>query len=160
MNHEIKIEQAVLEYSGLSNININTYCYFMKKVKIPIACLFFSSAFPFIYSLIQEKQMSFSLNNWGRVTHICVGELTTISADNGLPPGRRQSIIWANDGILLTPRNTARWNLNRNSYSFIQENVFVNIVCKMAAISARPQCVKDRLAQIAIVTLLTLLRRM
>ena len=32
--------------------------------------------------------------------HICVNKLTTIGSDNGLSPGRRQAIIWANDGIL------------------------------------------------------------
>ena len=41
------------------------------------------------------------LTHWGRVTHICVGELTTIGSDNGLSPGRRQAILWTNAGILL-----------------------------------------------------------
>ena len=41
------------------------------------------------------------LTHWGRVTHICVGKLTIIDSDNGLSPGRRQSIIWTNAGILL-----------------------------------------------------------
>ena len=41
------------------------------------------------------------LTHWGRVTHICVGELTIIVSDNGLSPGRRQAIIWTNAGILL-----------------------------------------------------------
>ena len=41
------------------------------------------------------------LTHWGRVTHICVSELTIIGSDNGLPPDRRQAIIWTNDGILL-----------------------------------------------------------
>ena len=41
------------------------------------------------------------LSHWGRVTHICVSALTTIGSDNGLAPGRRQTIIWTNDGILL-----------------------------------------------------------
>ena len=35
------------------------------------------------------------------MTHICVGKLTNIGSDNGLSPGRRQAIIWTNDGILL-----------------------------------------------------------
>ena len=39
--------------------------------------------------------------HWGRVTHICVGNLTIIGPDNGLSPGRRQAIIWTNAGILL-----------------------------------------------------------
>ena len=41
------------------------------------------------------------LSHWGRVTHICVAELTIIVSDNGLSPGRRQAIIWTNPGILL-----------------------------------------------------------
>ena len=41
------------------------------------------------------------LTHWGRVTHICLGKLTTIGSDNGLSPERRQAIIWTNAGILL-----------------------------------------------------------
>ena len=40
-------------------------------------------------------------SHWGRVMHICVGKLTIIGSDNGLSPGRRQTIIWTNAGILL-----------------------------------------------------------
>ena len=40
------------------------------------------------------------LTHWGRMTHICVGNLTIIGSDNGLSPGRRQAIIWTNTGIL------------------------------------------------------------
>ena len=41
------------------------------------------------------------LTHWGRVTHICVGNLTIIGSDNGLSPSWRQAIIWTNAGILL-----------------------------------------------------------
>ena len=41
------------------------------------------------------------LTHWGRVTHICVIEIIIIGSDNGLSPGRRQTIIWTNAGILL-----------------------------------------------------------
>ena len=41
------------------------------------------------------------LTHWGRVTHICVNNLTTIGSVNGLSPGRRQAIIWTNAGILF-----------------------------------------------------------
>ena len=41
------------------------------------------------------------LTHWGRVTHICVSKQTIIGSDNGLSPGRRQSIIWTNAGTLL-----------------------------------------------------------
>ena len=34
-----------------------------------------------------------------------------------------------------------RWNLERNSYTVIQENAFENVVCIMAGILSRPQCV-------------------
>ena len=42
-----------------------------------------------------------------------------------------------------TPMNKLQWNLNRNSYIFIQENPFENVVWKMATILSWPQCVKN-----------------
>ena len=50
---------------------------------------------------LQNRSQSLLLTPWGRVTHICVNKLTIIGSDNGLSPGRRQAIIWTNDGILL-----------------------------------------------------------
>ena len=44
---------------------------------------------------------NFCLTHWGRVTHICIGNLTIIVSDNGLSPGRRQAIFWTIAGILL-----------------------------------------------------------
>ena len=41
------------------------------------------------------------LTHWGRVTRICIGNLTLIGSDNGLSPDRRQAIIWTNARILL-----------------------------------------------------------
>ena len=41
------------------------------------------------------------LSHWGRVTHTCVSNLAIIASDNGLSPGRRQTIIWINAGIVL-----------------------------------------------------------
>ena len=46
-----------------------------------------------VYLLIINTGASFSLTHWGRVTHICVGQLTIIGSDNGLSPGRRQANI-------------------------------------------------------------------
>ena len=85
-----------------------------------------------------------ALTHWGRVTHICVSELTIIGSDNGLSPGRRQAIIWTNDGILLIrPLRTNFSNFFfRNSNIFIQQNALENVVCEMASILSRPQCVK------------------
>ena len=42
-----------------------------------------------------------ALTHWGRVTHICVSNLTIIGSDNGLVPTKPQAIIWTNAGILL-----------------------------------------------------------
>ena len=67
------------------------------------------------------------LTHWGRVTHICVGKLSIIGSDNGLSPGRRQAILWTKAGMLLIgPLGT--------NFSEI-------VVCEMAAILSRPQCV-------------------
>ena len=41
------------------------------------------------------------LTLWGRVTHICVSNLTIIGSDNGFSTDRCQAIIWTNAGILL-----------------------------------------------------------
>ena len=41
------------------------------------------------------------LTPWDRVRHICFSKRTIISSDNGLSPGRRQTIIWTNAGKLL-----------------------------------------------------------
>ena len=43
----------------------------------------------------------FLLTHWGRMTHICIIELTIIGSNNGLMPGQRQVIIWTYAGILL-----------------------------------------------------------
>ena len=44
--------------------------------------------------------------------------------------------------VNLNLRNKLQWNLKRNSCIFIQENAFENVVCEMASILSRPQCVK------------------
>ena len=56
-----------------------------------------------------------TLTHWGRVTHICISKLTIIGSDNGLPPGRRQAIIWTNAGILLI------WTLGTNVSEILGE---------------------------------------
>ena len=51
--------------------------------------------------LMERNYPSCGLTHWGHVTHICVSEIIIIDSDNGLSPGRRQAIIWANAEILL-----------------------------------------------------------
>ena len=52
-----------------------------------------------LFTLLSVSALT--LTHWGRVTHICVGNLTIIDSDNGLSAGRHQAIIWTNAGILL-----------------------------------------------------------
>ena len=83
------------------------------------------------------------LTHWGRVTHICVGNLTIIGPDNSLSPGRRQPIIWTNAGILLSgPWGTNFSEILIGIQTFaLKKNAFENGVCEMASILSRPQCV-------------------
>ena len=77
------------------------------------------------------------LTHWGRLTHICVGKLTTIGSDNGLSPGRRQAIIWTNAGILLI------WPLGTNFNEIligIQTFSFKKMHLKMSSAKCRPFC--------------------
>ena len=70
------------------------YQQYLRYIAIqPAVGCYNSSTFP--------SQALAMLTHWGRVTHICVGKLTIIVADNGLSPGRRQAIIWNNAVILL-----------------------------------------------------------
>ena len=77
------------------------------------------------------------LTHWGRVTHICVGKLTSIASDKGLSHGRRQAIIWNIAGIMLIG---TLGTFNRNSNIFIEENTFENVVGEISAILSQPQC--------------------
>ena len=77
------------------------------------------------------------LTHWGRVTHICVGDLTIIGSDNGLSPGRRQAIVWTNTGILLI--RTSGTNVSEIS-SEIHTFSFKKMHFKMSSAKWRPFC--------------------
>ena len=86
--------------------------------------------------VVLNSILQIKLTHWGRVTHICVSKLTTIGSNNGLSPGRRQAIIWTNDGILLI--RTLGTNFSEilseiHSFS-LKKNAFENVVCEMASI--------------------------
>ena len=86
------------------------------------------------------------LTHWGRVMHTYVSKQTIIGLDNGLSPGWRQAIIWTNVGILSIGTLGTNFNDNYwNSNIFIQENALENIVCNMASILSRLQCVNSLL---------------
>ena len=77
------------------------------------------------------------LTHWGRLIHICVGELTIIVSDNGLSPGRRQAITWTNVGILLIgPLGTNFSEISIEIHTF----AFKQIHLKMSSGKWRPFC--------------------
>ena len=68
-----------------------------------------------------------------------------IGSDNGLPPVRRQAIIWTNAGILLIGplgTNFSEILIGIQTFPF-KKIAFENVVCKMASILSRPQWVND-----------------
>ena len=66
--------------------------------------------------------------HWGRVTHICVDNLTIIVSDNGLSPGRRQAIIWNNAGILLIgPLETNFSDMLADIITFSFKKMYLNV---------------------------------
>ena len=78
-----------------------------------------------------------ALTHWDWVTHTCVSKLTIIGSDNGLAPGRRQTIIWTNDVILLIgPLGT---NFNEILIG-IQTFSFEKMHLKMSSAKWRPFC--------------------
>ena len=86
------------------------------------------------------------LTNWGWVTHVCISKLNIIGSDNGLSPGQHQAIVWTNAGILLIQTLGTNFSEIRkqNSYIFIQEKAFENVVCEMVPVLSQPQCVETR----------------
>ena len=82
--------------------------------------------------MVMLKMVTFlGLTHWGRVTHICVSNLTIIVPDNGLSPDRRQDINWTNAGILLIGplgTNFSEIFKSQNSIIYIQKNAFENFV--------------------------------
>ena len=83
----------------------------------------------------------------GRVTHICVGKLTNIGSDNGLSPGRHQTIIWTNAGILLIgPLGTYFREILIEVYTFSFKKMHV----KMSSGKWRPFCLGINLLTIEV----------
>ena len=85
----------------------------------------------------QARNHHLNLTHWGRVTHICVGNLTIIGSDNGLSPDRRQAIIWTNTGILLIGplgTNFSEILIGIQTFSFKKINL------KMSSAKWRPFC--------------------
>ena len=99
-----RVEVTRLCFHIFPQIKLFTVWCFLCGGSPPASCLLSGSV---LLALCERKppvtrrRMWRHLTHWGRVTHICVNKLTTIGSDNGLSPGRRQTIIWTNAGILL-----------------------------------------------------------
>ena len=78
-----------------------------------------------------------NLTHWGRATHICVGNITSISSDNGLSPDRRQAIVWTNTGMYsIGPL----WTNFNEILIKIRTFSFKKIHLKMSSAKWRPFC--------------------
>ena len=92
------------------------------------------------YSVIQKPPW-YALTHSSRVMHICVGDLTIIGSDNGLSPGWHQDLNQYWNIVNWTLMNKLQRNFYQNYDIFIQEQAFESVICEMAAILSRPQCV-------------------
>ena len=83
------------------------------------------------------------LTHWGQVTHICIGKLGHPWFRWCLVACLAPSHYLNQCGLIVDwPfRNKLQWNLIQNLHFFIKESACENVVCKMSAILAGPQCV-------------------
>ena len=109
------------EFTISNEISVYIYCYALYFTMITAntyyeLCTLFVfyyilkhlSILPIPWRLIYKELMHHpymflcnDLTHWGRVTHICISNLTIIGSDNGLSPDWCQAITWTNVGILL-----------------------------------------------------------
>ena len=90
------------------------------------------------------------LTHRNRVTRISVSKLTLIGSDNGLSPGRRQTIIWTNAGILLIGPVGANFSeILIEIYSFS----FKKLHLKISSAKWRPCCLGLNVLSVECLTL-------
>ena len=78
------------------------------------------------------------------MTHICVSKLTIIGSDNGLSHGRRQVTILTSAGILIIRSSGINFSeIISEIHTFYCSRKCIRkfVVCEMAAILSRPQCI-------------------
>ena len=120
-------------------------CVFITYISFYIICICYVLH---LKLTLNQKEFRYCHGARGRVTHICVSELTIIGSDNRFvawsAPSHYLNQCWYI--VNWTHGNKFQWNVNRKLYIFIQENVFEIVVRELVAILSRPQCVKDALA--------------
>ena len=121
-----------------NKFKITLYMYI--PIRRQVISIYFSHIRIQLHSLTYHTNIcNIILTHWGPETYTCVSKLIIIGSDNELSPAPSHlNHCWK----IVNPnlRNKFQWNLNGNSYIFIQENAFENVVCEMAAIW--PQRVK------------------
>ena len=99
--------------------------------------------------MLPTKMWFMLLTHWGWVMHIRISKLTIIGSNNGLAPGRRQTIIWTNDGILsIGPLGTnfSEILIGIQTFSFKKMHLIMSSAkwrpfCLCLNV-LRPQCIK------------------
>ena len=76
-------------------------------------------------------------NHWGRVTHLCVGNLAIIGSHNGLSPRRRQVIVPSNAGLLSI--GSSGTNFDELSIKILTFS-FKKMHLKVSSAKWRPYC--------------------
>ena len=123
------IQHSYLEFISSGKINLITqgFRWCCRKVDLTLNLIYVRA----------DLFLIISLTHWGRVTHICVSNLTIIGSDNGLSPGRRQAIIWTNAGILLIGPLGANFS---EILIEIQTFSFIKMRLKVSSAKWRPFC--------------------
>ena len=104
---------------------------------------FFSLAFSVQLILYRYEVRCSISTHWGRVTNICVSNLSIIVWDNAFPPDRHQAIVLTNAGILLIrTRGTILSEILSGIDIFAFKNAFENVVCEFLS---RPKFVNSLL---------------
>ena len=99
MQYQVK---TAIEGSHTITRHVNRIAMFMSKRLLFIMFAIFST-----------------LSHWGRVTYICVGNLTIIASDNGSSPSHYLNQCWIIVDWAL--RKKVQWKNNQNSFIFIKE---------------------------------------
>ena len=97
--------------------------------------------------MIQNANICFCLlPHSGRDTQICVSKETSWVQIMAWPdPATSHDLNQWWNIISSNIRNRIQRNIKRNSYIFIQDDVFENVICEMAGILSRPQYVNRRI---------------
>ena len=107
---------------------ISPEVWYWPRYRIYLQAILFMT-FTAKYPQIQKTLHSLPLTHWGRVTHMCVDNLVINDSDNGLSPGRCQTVIWINAGILLIgPLGTNYSGILIEVHTFSFEKMHLNML--------------------------------